>query len=120
MGIFDTGKQRKAFNIATKKREWSSAAGPGHLDAYMLKKQTPPISRCRECPTKLRWGEGGYNFDHRDNNPANNSQRNCYLVCSNCHSKATKIRKVKAKGFLGQPVIKTQKIKVSYKKQKRG
>ena len=54
-----------------------------------------------------------------DNNSSNNSQRNCYLFCRNCHGKATKIDKVAVRGIFGEVEgYKTIKRKVSYKKPK--
>jgi hypothetical protein len=68
----------------------------------------------------LKWGERTYDFDHKDNNPANNSQTNCFLVCKVCHGKHTVIGKRRVKGILGQTVgYKTVKKKVGYKKPKR-
>jgi len=65
------------------------------------------------------WGDRTYNFDHKDNNPANNSQRNCYLVCRICHGKATKIEKRAIRGIFGEVEgYETIKRKVSYKKPK--
>ena len=112
IGIFDfeEGHRRKAFKISTKKKEWNKAAGRSELDF----KST---SKCRNCRTRLTWGSGKYDFDHKDNNPANNSQRNCYLVCKNCHGGATKIgrRKVSTFGFVDE--YETFKKRVSYKKK---
>ena len=77
-------------------------------------------SKCRVCKTPLTWGDRTYNFDHKDNNPANNSQTNCYLVCRNCHGKHTVIKKRKIKGIFGQTVgYQTIKKKVGYKKPKK-
>ena len=57
--------------------------------------------------------------DHKDNNPRNNSQKNCYLVCRNCHGKATKIEKRAVRDMFGGIAgYKTIKRKVSYKKPK--
>jgi len=91
---------------------------------YTEKGKFYKTSQCRnsKCHKKLRWGDGTYAFDHRDNNSANNSQSNCYLVCRNCHGKATKIEKRKIRdSFLGTVVgYKTIKRKVGYKKPKGG
>lgn len=77
-------------------------------------------SNCRVCKTPLTWGDRTYNFDHKDNNPANNSQTNCYLVCRNCHGKHTVIKKRRVTGMLGQTVgYQTVKKKVGYKKPKK-
>lgn len=57
--------------------------------------------------------------DHKDNNTANNRQSNCYLVCRNCHGKATKFKTVKVRDVFGIPVgVKKLKLKVGYKKPK--
>ena len=102
-----------------KKIEWMLAAGRNPYDKFgrlrFLK-----TSKCRECGTTLRWGDRRYNFDHKDNNPANNSQPNCYLVCRNCHGKHTIIKKRRMKNIFGDTVgYKTIKKKVGYKKPKK-
>ena len=77
-------------------------------------------SKCRECKRPLTWGDRKYVFDHKDNNPANNRQTNCYLVCRICHGAVTVTKKRKIKGFLGETVgYKTIKKKVGYKKPKK-
>jgi hypothetical protein len=77
-------------------------------------------SKCRVCERPLTWGDRTYNFDHKDNNPANNSQTNCYLVCKVCHGKHTVVRKRKVKGFLGETEgYETIRKKVGYKKPKK-
>ena|GEM_PF-3238448 len=105
-------KKRKAFKISTKKKEWNKAAGRKEDDF----KST---SKCRQCKKRLVWGKGGYNFDHKDNNSANNSRSNCYLVCCNCHDKVTKIKKKKVRNPITGNVVghKTYKKKVGYKKK---
>ena len=106
-------KKRKEFKISTKKIEWNRAAGRADDD---FKK----TSKCRHCPERFVWGKGGYQFDHKDNNSANNSQRNCHLVCATCHSRDTRIGKRKIKGFMGQTIgHKTIKYKTGYKKPKK-
>jgi 5-methylcytosine-specific restriction endonuclease McrA len=89
---WDDEPSRRNFTITTKKIEWISAAGKDVMQ-YIRDKKFVRTSRCRKCKRQLVWGDGSYNFDHKDNNPANNSQKNCYLVCRNCHGKATKIGK---------------------------
>ena len=109
---------RKNFTITTKRIEWMSAAGKDIMQ-YIRDKKFVKTSRCRKCKTRLTWGDGSYNFDHKDNNPRNNSQKNCYLVCRNCHGKATKIEKRAVRGIFGEVVdYQTIKRKVSYKKAK--
>lgn len=111
-------KKRKPFKISTKKMEWMSAAGK---DPLKWRSDFVKTSKCRECPLKLKWGDRTYDFDHKDNNSANNNQRNCYLVCKTCHGKHTKIsvRKIKDK-FMGTTVgYKTIKNRVGYKKEKK-
>jgi hypothetical protein len=76
-------------------------------------------SKCRNCGLTLKWGDRTYDFDHKDNNPANNSQNNCYLVCKICHGKHTRIEKRAVRGWFGEAVgYKTVKRKVGYKKPK--
>ena len=67
----------------------------------------------------MTWGDGSYAFDHKDNNPANNSLSNCYLVCRVCHGKATKIKKRRIFGPFGQVDYETIKVKLRYKKPKK-
>lgn len=114
--IFGWGdeKKRKPFKLSTKKIEWMKAAGKNPDDPFVK------TSKCRQCKDRLVWGKGGYEFDHRNNDSSDNSQKNCYLVCSNCHIKATKIDKRKIKEpFLGTTVgYKTFKRKIGYKKPK--
>lgn len=77
-------------------------------------------SKCRECKRLLTWGDRTYDFDHKDNKPANNSQQNCYLVCKVCHGKHTVIKKRRVTGILGQTIgYETMKRKVGYKKSKK-
>ena len=119
---FPSGKKRKAFPIAVKRMEWLEASG--NRKAKNEYKKTGKFdetvhSKCRECKKELRWGNGTYNFDHFDNNSANNRQSNCYLVCRNDHGGATKIEKRKVRG-IGGIVLghKSYKRKVGYKKPK--
>ncbi len=87
---------------------------------YIAKKKFYKTSKCRHCKRTLKWGDGTYNFDHKNNNPADNTQRNCFLVCRNCHGKHTKIAKRKVKGMFGETIgHKTIKKKVGYKKTKK-
>src|SRR3989344_5145371 len=108
-------KRRKAFKTQTKKKEWMEAGGhnPDNWRTGFTK-----TSKCRHCPRKLHWGDKHYEFDHKDNNPANNSQKNCYLVCLFCHRDATKIAKRKERDTLGFYKYKTIKKKVGYKKRR--
>ena len=107
---------RRNFTITTKRIEWMDAAGKD-IGKFLRDKKFIKTSYCRKCKTKLVWGDGSYNFDHKDNNSRNNSQRNCYLVCRNCHGKATKIGKRAEKDIFGNVIgYKTIKKKVSYKK----
>jgi len=110
-------KKRKPFSTKTKKMEWMSAAGK---DPLKWRTGFSKTSRCRQCGKKLIWGDGTYSFDHKDNNPANISQSNCYLICRNCHGKHTVIRKRRIKGVFGQTIgYKTIKKRVGYKKPKK-
>ena len=119
---------RIEFSIVTKRVEWLKAAGTDNAKRVLLKYladgKVPakiPRSKCRVCKTPLTWGSGTYNFDHKDNNSANTSQKNCFLVCRNCHGKATKIRVVREREPWFGSVIgyRTQKLKVGYKKTAR-
>jgi cytochrome c553 len=77
-------------------------------------------ARARRCGRVLNWRDGSYDFDHRDNNSANNSQRNCYLVCKVCHGKHTVVKKRRITNMLGQTIgYETIKKKVGYKKTKK-
>jgi hypothetical protein len=84
--------------IKTKKIEWALAANRNPYDnsgkVAFLK-----TSKCRVCGRPLTWGDRTYNFDHKDNNPANNNQRNFYIVCKVCHGKHTVVRKRKVRVF---------------------
>lgn len=109
--------RRKDFKTSFKKMEWMSAAGK---DALKWKTDFVKKSKCRNCPRQLTWRDGTYDFDHKDNNPSNNSQRNCYLVCKVCHGRNTVIKKKKIKDkFTGMTIgYKTIKRKTGYKKSK--
>ncbi len=121
---FDESPARKNFTPKTKRIEWLKAAGKSGgkaLLGYLTNGKIPklPPSKCRKCKTILRWGDGTYNFDHKDNNPRNSSQKNCYLVCRNCHGKATKIEKRAERDIFGNVVgYKAYKRKIGYKKPK--
>jgi len=116
---------RIEFSMKTKRIEWLKAAGTDNAKKLLLKYDETgkvpaemPRSRCRVCKTPLTWGSGTYDFDHKDNNSANTSQRNCFLVCRNDHGKGTKTRVVREYDPWFGSVIgyKTQKLKVGYKK----
>ena len=119
---------RIEFSIVTKRVEWLKAAGTDNANRVLLKYladgKVPakmPRSKCRVCKIPLTWGSGTYNFDHKDNNSANTSQKNCFLVCRNDHGKATKTRVVREYDPWFGSVIgyRTQKLKVGYKKTAR-
>ena len=116
---------RVEFSIVTKRVEWLKAAGTDNakrvLLRYLADGKVPakmPRSKCRVCKIPLSWGSGTYHFDHKDNNSANISQKNCFLVCRNDHGKATKIRWVREYDPWFHSVVghKPQKLKVGYKK----
>jgi hypothetical protein len=110
---------RRNFTITQKKIEWMDAAGKNVAEYLRSSAKFVKTSYCRQCKTKLVWGDGSYNFDHKDNNPRNNSQKNCFLVCRNCHGKATKIDKRAIRDIFGGVAgYQTIKRKVSYKKPK--
>ena len=115
----EEGKKRKPFSTKRKKIEWMLAVGRNPYDSSG-KLRFVKTSKCRECKRPLTWGDRTYDFDHKDNNSANNRQTNCYLVCVSCHRKHTVIKKRKVKGFFGETVgYKTIKKKVGYKKPKK-
>jgi len=118
LSLFSPKKKRKPFKTSTKKMEWMSAAGKDPLQWRMNFVKT---SKCRQCGKTLNWGDGTYTFDHKDNNPANNSQSNCYLVCRICHGKVTVVKKRKIKDPLFGITLghKTIKKKVGYKKPRK-
>lgn len=107
-------KSRKAFKTSTKKKEWNKSAGRSEDDFTT-------VSKCRHCRRRLAWGDRSYEFDHKDNNNSNNSQRNCYLVCRVCHGRATVVKKKKVRDrFTGMTTgHKTIKRKVGYKKTRK-
>ena len=115
---------RKNFTLKTKRIEWLKAAGKSgektlleYLTTGKIGKLGP--SKCRKCKTPLRWGDRTYDFDHKDNNPRNNNQKNCYLVCAICHRKATKIEKRAERDIFGNVTgYKIIKRKIGYKKPK--
>ena len=110
-------KRRRPFTINTKRIEWLLAAGRDP-DQYFETGRFYKTSYCRKCKKRLIWQDGSYDFDHKDNNSANNSQRNCYLVCKNCHGKATKTKVIRERDpWTGSAVgLRTIKLKVGYKK----
>ncbi len=120
--------QRRSFSIVTRKVEWLKAAGTDTAREVLQKcieTQKPPSkmprSKCRRCRRTLAWGDGTYDFDHYNNRSYDNSQRNCYLLCKNCHGKHTRTRQVAVYDpdtgeYLGTA---TQKLKVGYKKNPR-
>jgi len=119
------GPQRRAFRIVTKRVEWLKAAGTDNAKRVLLKyladDKVPvkmPRSKCRVCKGTLTWGDGTYSFDHFDNNSANNSQRNCRLVCRNCHGGATKTKVIRQYNpYTGElDGYRTIKLKAGYKK----
>ena len=121
MRFFDEPPARRNFTLTRKKIEWMDAAGKNVAEYLRDKTRFVKTSYCRvkTCRRKLTWGDGTYNFDHKDNNSSNNSQRNCFLVCRICHGKATKIEKRAERDILGNVAgYKTIKKKVSYKKPK--
>lgn len=93
--------KRKNFSPATQK-------------AALLKSH----EKCMNCKEKL--DPRATELDHKNNNPSDNSLKNCFVVCSNCHRKHTVITKEKVKDGWGNVVgYKTVKHKVGYKKEKK-
>jgi len=115
--LFGTRKKRNPFKTSTKKMEWMRAAGKDPSD---WRTKFVKTSKCRKCGRLLTWGSRTYDFDHKDNNPANNSLSNCYLVCKSCHGAATVIKKRRIKAPFGLVMgYETIKKKVGYKKPKK-
>lgn len=93
--------RRKSFSASTKEQALTKARG-----------------RCMNCHRLLH--PRAKEFDHKNNNSSDNSLRNCFVVCSNCHRANTVIKKIKQKDGFGNVVgYKTIKRKVGYKKDKR-
>jgi len=111
--LYPTKGKRKPFSIRTKKIEWMRASKRDPFGKFVR------TSRCRSCGRLLTWRDGSYDFDHKDNNPANSSQKNCWLVCKSCHGKHTKIGIRKERDELGFIRYKTIKKRVGYKKSRR-
>ena len=96
-------------------------AGGHKPELYTEKGTFYKTSRCHnpKCRRKMTWGDRTYDFDHKDNNSSNNSQKNCFLVCKICHGKVTVIKKRKVRGLMGDVIgHETIKKKVGYKKPK--
>jgi hypothetical protein len=111
--------KRKNFTIMQKKIEWMDAGGKNVAEYLRSSAKFVKTSKCRKCKIKLIWGDRSYEFDHRDNKSSNNSQKNCYLVCRNCHGKATKTDKRAVRDmFGGISGYQTIKKELSYKKPK--
>ena len=105
--------RRRPFKTSTKKKEWNKAAGRAEDDFKTT-------SKCRWKKERLVWGSRTYDFDHRDNNSANNSQKNCYLLCKNCHGHLTVLEKQKDRDSFGNVTgYKTIKRKVGGKKSQK-
>ena len=113
-------KKRRPFLIRTKKIEWMKAGGYDPYE-YISHKKFVKTSKCRNrnCRRRLTWGDGSYDFDHKDNNPANNSQNNCWPVCKVCHGKHTKIGIRKETDEFGFTRYKTVKKRLGYKKSRK-
>ena len=114
---------RKEFKTSTRKRVWMKAVGhnPDLWRTNFIKTSKCMNPRCT-IKKKLIWGDKTYEFDHKDNNSSNNSEKNCFLVCLFCHSKVTvrgpnKLIRDKFTGMVIQE--KATKKKVGYKKVRR-
>jgi hypothetical protein len=111
-------KERKPFSLQTQKRVWLKAGGhnPDNWRTGFIK-----TSYCMRCGLKLTWKGGSYNFDHKNNNEADNRESNCYLACRNCHGKVTVVKKKVVRDRYTGWVVghKTYKKKVGYKKVRR-
>jgi len=115
-GLLDDSKERRAFSIRTKKTEWMEAGGHAASE-YLEKGKFFKTSKCRSCSKRLVWGDGTYDFDHKDNDRSNDRRSNCWLVCKNCHGKNTKGKTVRKLGIFGEVIgFKRLALKVGYKK----
>lgn len=114
-GYYPEPKKRKPFSTSTKKREWMRAGNRDPFGKFVK------ISRCRVCKIPLRWGDRNYEFDHKNNDSSDNSQKNCFLVCLKHHRRATKIKKIKIRDRWTRATLghKTIKLKVGYKKSRK-
>lgn len=95
-------KKRKPFSTKTKKIEWMLASNRNPYDKFG-RLRFAKTSRCRECKRPLTWGGRTYDFDHKDNNPANNSQPNCYWFAKFVTENILWLRREKSRVFLVKP-----------------
>jgi len=104
-------KRRKPFKTSTKKEALKRAG---------YKCQNP---RCRINLRRSPHKKLGYvvEFDHWDNNPSNNSAKNCKVLCPTCHSQLTVLKKRKVRNLVGYGYKTIKKHSgVKRKKKKRG
>jgi hypothetical protein len=77
MIIFKEGSSRKEFSDETVENAWNEADG-----------------RCEKCDKELVWenrgrenGRGCWEAHHKDGNSENNKEKNCRILCWECHKK---------------------------------
>ena len=98
MFLEEPRKRRRNFTAITKRAALIASKG-----------------KCMSCRQQL--DARSTEYDHKDNNPANNNESNCWVVCSNCHRKHTVITKRAVRDLFGDVIgYQTIKRKVGYKK----
>ena len=114
--ILNPRPRRKSFKTSTTKRVWMKARGsdPDKWRSAFIKTSYCMAPRCKK---KLLWEVKTYDFDHKDNNNSRNSEKNCFLVCLDCHRKHTKYGTRRNSAIFGG--IYRIKKKVGYKKPKK-
>lgn len=110
---------KRRFKVSTKKRVWMKARknDPDKWRTGFIK-----TSYCmnKNCKKQLKWDKRHeFEFDHLNNDPSNNSEKNCFLVCNDCHKKHTVIGKRRQYNQLGMFTrYQTIRKKVGYKKKR--
>src|SRR3989344_648754 len=100
--LFKEKKQRRNFKDSIKKRVWMKC---GNHDPEKYKIKFIKTSYCmnKKHRKKLNWDKKyQFQWDHIDNNPSNDKEKNCGLLCNDCHRKFTKFgnRKIKWMGIV--------------------
>jgi hypothetical protein len=113
-------KARRPFSTQTKKRVWMKAGNhnPENWRVGFVKTSYCMSPRCRK---KLSWDKKyEFEFDHKNNDSSNNSEKNCFIVCNDCHKKHTQFGSRAEYNAVGMYIGKRRfKKKVGYKKVKR-